>query len=148
MFHFVFRLAIRWEEYQCRYSLVRYDSCLLRFQVIRIDGMRVEEALHREMLNFIRSKSHITLSVRSKFALQFSITQFAKHILNSIIRIGGGLVPFYEWVCITFSFLLATPVTQLNFTDAPITPYHGNRLRPIASIIRPYQHLLHGVLPK
>ncbi|XP_059352087.1 harmonin-like isoform X1 [Daphnia carinata] len=42
-------------------------------QVIRIDGMRVEEALHREMLNFIRSKSHITLSVRS-----------------------GGLVPFYE----------------------------------------------------
>ena len=35
-------------------------------QVIRINGLPVEEALHKEMLNMIRSKTQVTLKVRSK----------------------------------------------------------------------------------
>jgi len=35
--------------------------------VVRIDGMPVREALHKEMLNFIRSKTHVTLSVRGTY---------------------------------------------------------------------------------
>nr|CAH0110013.1 unnamed protein product [Daphnia galeata] len=66
-----------WDSLSPKLYLVAKASCKdyrqVGDQVIRIDGMRVEEALHKEMLNFIRSKSHVTLSVRS-----------------------GGLVPFYE----------------------------------------------------
>ena len=64
-------------------------------QVIRINGLPVEEALHKEMLNMIRSKTQVTLKVRSKSCVSF--VSLMLKITGAVSSISaGGLQPFYE----------------------------------------------------
>ena len=52
--------------------------------MVRIDGMPVREALHKEMLNFIRSKTHVTLSVRGTYhSISYSMSVHNTQPLSS-----------------------------------------------------------------
>lgn len=117
--------------------------------------MRVEEALHKEMLNFIRSKTHVTLSVRSKWTTFFPSLQLISDIRFNWLHIDlidFGDVPSQVEVsspftseftiksCILFLSHVSNLISLFSYvpTGALITPCLGNRSAKRITTIRFY----------